>query len=117
MILKVCGLKYQDNIDQLAKIAPDWIGLIFFPKSPRFVDHILELDRMPAKRIGVFVNADEEFIRGKIEKYALHGLQFHGNESPETCRKYLQQGYLVIKTFHVDEATDFEKTNPYDGTC
>lgn len=117
MILKVCGMKFQQNLDKVGRLGPDWIGIIFYPKSPRYVDHILNFNHVAAKRIGVFVDADPDFIQAKIEKYKLDGLQFHGHESPDLCRRYLEEGFLVIKTFHVSPDMDFSSTEPYEGCC
>ena len=41
MKIKICGLKHPDNIADIAALKPDYIGLIFHEKSPRFVGHEL----------------------------------------------------------------------------
>ena len=35
MKLKVCGMKYEDNIEQVAALQPDYLGFIFYEKTPR----------------------------------------------------------------------------------
>ncbi|TAF43550.1 MAG: hypothetical protein EAZ51_04935 [Sphingobacteriales bacterium] len=35
--IKVCGMKYPDNISQLNALQPDLMGFIFYPLSKRFV--------------------------------------------------------------------------------
>jgi phosphoribosylanthranilate isomerase len=42
MLIKICGLKYADNIEALAKLPIDMMGFIFYPKSPRYVDDMLD---------------------------------------------------------------------------
>ena len=113
MIFKVCGMKYQENIRKLQELAVDWMGLIFYPKSPRFVKHPLEFDNKTPKRIGVFVNADADYIETKIHKYALQGIQLHGNETPHLCNQLRRNDLLVIKVFSIDPSFDFASTLPY----
>lgn len=36
MKLKVCGMKFQDNMNQVAGLQPDYLGFIFYEKSPRY---------------------------------------------------------------------------------
>ena len=61
MKLKVCGMKYPQNIADVAALKPDFMGFIFYAKSPRFVEveevkeSIEKLDKSIAK-VGVFVN-------------------------------------------------------------
>ncbi len=62
MKLKVCGMKYQDNITEVAALQPDYLGFIFHEKSLRnFEDTIPELPSM-IKKVGVFVDEKIEFI-------------------------------------------------------
>ncbi len=113
MIFKVCGMKYQQNIDQLAELPADWMGLIFHPKSPRFVQHDLNLAVKEIKKIGVFVDAEEKFIDHQITKYRLNGLQFHGEESADFCNLFRGRNLILIKAFSVDDNFDFDQTKTY----
>ena len=42
MLVKVCGMKDRHQIQQLEKLRPDFIGLIFDERSPRFVTEPLD---------------------------------------------------------------------------
>lgn len=117
MIFKVCGLKYQDNIEDLQRLAPDWMGFIFYEKSPRYVAEPPDLSEVTAKKIGVFVDADDALIIRKIKNFPLDGIQFHGSESPETCGQYRKRNLLIIKSFSIDKNFDFSDTSPYEGNC
>lgn len=87
MKLKVCGMKYQDNIKAVAALQPDYLGFIFYEKSPRnFETEIPEISNA-IKKVGVFVDASIDFVVEKVEKYNFKTVQLHGNESPEYCRK------------------------------
>ncbi len=83
--LKVCGMKYKDNISQVAALQPDYLGFIFYKKSARFFDGIIPDLPMNIKKVGVFVNASLNHIIETIIKYDLQAVQLHGNESPEFC--------------------------------
>lgn len=113
--LKVCGMREPDNIAALSNIKPDYIGFIFYEPSKRFVGEtfmFFELD--PAiRRVGVFVDASEEYIMKKTVKYFLNAVQLHGNESVELCANLHNRGVSVIKVFSVDNSFDFSIIQPY----
>jgi phosphoribosylanthranilate isomerase len=89
MKLKVCGLKYSDNIKQIAELNPDYLGFIFYDGSKRFVgeDFMMPEINGNIKKTGVFVNASEEYVLSKTDKYKLDYVQFHGDESASFCEK------------------------------
>ncbi|PIQ21829.1 MAG: N-(5'-phosphoribosyl)anthranilate isomerase, partial [Cytophagales bacterium CG18_big_fil_WC_8_21_14_2_50_42_9] len=122
LLLKVCGMRDKDNIQELIHLKPDWLGLIFYPKSARFVEKVLAADdvkKIPptVKKVGVFVNEDFETIREKIDTYNLDAVQLHGEESPDLCRRLTAADVTVIKAFSVDDAFNFAKLAPYEGAC
>ncbi len=117
MLMKVCGMNYQNNISQLEKVDIDFMGLIFYAKSPRFVRHNLRFTNYGIKKIGVFVNAESSFIQNKIEKYGLAGIQLHGLETPEDCERLREKGLLVLKAFAIDAAFDFNVIEKYNKVC
>lgn len=84
MEIKVCGMRELENIQRLvSEVKPDWMGLIFYSKSPRFVSDAKaeELKEIPVKKVGVFVNETEEEILRKADDFNLSAIQLHGNES------------------------------------
>src|SRR5690606_2329763 len=91
MKLKVCGMKYQDNIQQIASLEPDYLGFIFYEKSPRnFTGSIPDISK-DIKKIGVFVNATTTEVIEKAITYKLEGIQLHGKESKDYCQALKQQ--------------------------
>lgn len=119
--IKVCGMKYPDNISEIVALKPNMMGFIFYPKSPRYAEP-LDLEGMSSiprnvLKIGVFVDEEMEVMLDKIKKYGLHGVQLHGNEPEEVCYTFKSAGLLVLKAFPIADATDFEKTEEYEGTC
>jgi len=121
MLLKICGLKYPENILAVAALKPDFMGFIFYPKSPRYAEPLdtKTLETLPSaiKKIGVFVNEDLENILTIAYKYNLDGLQLHGTELVDMCRELKKLGYIIIKAFPVAEAYNFKVTKAYEGVC
>ena len=121
MLIKICGLKYPENIQAVSALKPDFMGFIFYPKSPRYAEplDVKTLEALPPtiKKIGVFVNEDIENILTIAYKYKLDGLQLHGTELVDMCRKLKKLGYQVIKAFPIAEAYNFKVTKAYEGVC
>jgi len=127
MKIKVCGMKYPENISEVAHLGPDYLGFIFWEPSARFFDG--SMDNVPnnIKKVGVFVDADLEKIIETIRKYKLQAVQLHGKESPEFCKE-LRYATLtgsdspikqieIIKVFSIQDDFDFEILTPYEAVC
>ncbi len=119
MKLKVCGMKYYDNIVEVAGLQPDYLGLIFYEKSPRYFNGALPQIPSSVKKVGVFVNADIEFIFEHVESYDLQSIQLHGQESPGFCSKLKNENKLleIIKVFSIIDEFDFNLLKPYEDVC
>ncbi|WP_222844170.1 phosphoribosylanthranilate isomerase [Saccharicrinis aurantiacus] len=116
--IKVCGMRDSDNIKAVAALGPDYLGFIFYGKSPRFVEGIIDvelLNQLPniITKTGVFVNAEFSYIKSCVNKYGLDAVQLHGNESPEFCASIQSLGLETIKAFQVSEEFDFSILDPY----
>ena len=106
MKLKVCGLKYQENIKDVLEVTPDFLGFIFYPPSPRFVGELAPsfvkgINNI--KKVGVFVNASLPEVLETKEKYGLELIQLHGDESPEYVSEAKKNGLKVIKVFRIND--------------
>ncbi|MBV1923751.1 MAG: phosphoribosylanthranilate isomerase, partial [Flavobacteriaceae bacterium] len=80
MKVKVCGMKYNDNIDKISKLKPEYMGFIFYKKSSRFVNEVLitsQVKKLPKsiKKVGVFVNETVSEIETIVNKYSLDIVQ------------------------------------------
>lgn len=118
MKLKVCGLKNENNILEIAALNPDYIGFIFYEKSPRFFNE----DKLPTlpkniEKVGVFVNATLEEIEKKILKYDLNVVQLHGEESVTLCEKLKNHEVKIIKAFGTKEVSDINAAVSYENVC
>ena len=89
--IKICGLTREQDVDAAVEAGADAIGLVLFPKSPRFVSarRAAELARrLPpfVTPVLLFVNETPDNVRAACEQVPAALLQFHGDESPQACR-------------------------------
>lgn len=108
MIIKVCGMRDAQNIQDVAALGPDMLGFIFWPQSPRYVRMVSSQagiipDYSPERlhdagranemvtgagaehsplRVGVFVDEMPQNIVTRVYNYRLDYVQLHGGESP-----------------------------------
>ena len=115
--IKICGMKYSENILEVSQLLPDYLGFIFYEKSSRFFDGEIPEISKSIKKVGVFVNATLEEIKSKIKKHDLDLIQLHGNETPEFCSNLMQERIKVIKVFSVDDDFDFQILETYENVC
>lgn len=108
-------MKQPENIQEVSAFAPNYLGFIFFEKSPRNFDAVIPEVSPEIKKTGVFVDASSEFILKKVRKHDLQAVQLHGNESPELCAVLKEEGIEVIKVFSVKDSFDFSILQPYEG--
>lgn len=113
MIIKVCGIKIQQNLDDLAESPIQMVGYNFYEKSKRFLGDKLELSDADITKVGVFVNADKEMIKTIVVEHNLDYAQLHGDESADFCRG-IRAFTKVIKVFRVDTDFDFESTKDFE---
>ena len=83
MKLKVCGMKYKDNIEAVANLQPDYLGFIFYKNSARNFNNT-SIPNLPKsiKKVGVFVDEELDIVIEKIKEFKLQAVQLHGIESP-----------------------------------
>lgn len=119
MKLKVCGLTKMDQIQELISMNVDFLGFIFYEKSPRFVLNHLSLEGISAinhqKKVGVFVNETIEKIVEISEKANLNFIQLHGDEDEDftkRLRQSLSEKVEIIKVIRVgNQKTEELKKN------
>ena len=125
------------NIREVSQLGVDMIGMIFYPKSPRYVemqsshagiipdyakeDISIESSKTPA-RVGVFVDDMVQNIVTRVVNYHLDYVQLHGNEPREMCENLrstldpdIRPGIKIIKAISVSDASDIQKYKEYVG--
>lgn len=118
--LKICGMKFPENIAAVAALQPDYLGFIFYPGSKRFVDALdpqVLANLKDIRKTGVFVNGSLKEIAEMVALYNLQALQLHGQESPAFMAALRKQhpDLELIKAFGVAEDFDFAELTPYQG--
>ena len=142
MKIKVCGMRNAGNIAELQKLDIDFMGFIFWPKSPRYVQQIPsraglipDLPSLDGERIkksethdkriltvGVFVDDMPQNIVTRVYNYHLDYVQLHGSESAvmiDNLRRTLipdiAPNIKIIKALSIKDKSDLEKWHEYDG--
>lgn len=124
LVIKVCGMREAANIRDIEALGIDWLGLIFWPKSSRYVSERPDYLPRNAKRVGVFVDETPEKIVSISRLYGLDYIQLHGHESITDINR-LHQAIAdqdsatippqLIKAFSIATANDLEQTKAYEG--
>ena len=120
--VKICGLTRIEDIQCANKIRPDYIGMVFYPKSKRAVT--LEqaaslkaaLDKS-IKAVGVFVNAESSFIAHLAQAGTIDVIQLHGDEDEAYIEQLRQQvaplGVPIIKAIRVQSEESLQNLGQY----
>ena len=139
LIIKVCGMRDADNINDVSALDINWMGFIFYPKSPRYVRQISSNagiipdysslkekatadDAGRIRRVGVFVDDMPQNIVTRVFNYHLDIVQLHGSESPvmidnlrRTLDPDIRKGIKIMKAISVKSDDDILKCKDYEG--
>ena len=102
-LIKICGIKDFNTLNQLIELeAIDFIGFIFFEKSPRkvsndFLNKVNGVNLQNKRAVCVYVDATKEFIQQTSSNFENPILQFHGNESNDFCKSFNKDFWKVIR--------------------
>ncbi len=113
-LIKVCGMRELENIRYLEELKPDFMGFIFYPKSPRFVGEFPNVPELNVPKVGVFVNETVENVLRFTADFKLDYVQLHGNETAEYCHEIKQHDVKILKAFAVDDKFDFEQLMAFE---
>ena len=106
MRVKVCGITQVEQLTMLPEVGATFAGLIFYPKSPRYVLRHMTTSQLKKEintnKVGVFVNASVEEVLQMVDECRLHMVQLHGDETPKYCEK-IADYISVVKAFRVSE--------------
>jgi len=110
--LKVCGLTKPDQIQELIAMKTDFLGFIFYEKSPRYVLNHLSLEEISTinhqGKVGVFVNEEVDIIVKIVQHADLNFVQLHGDESNDfimELRQKLNPEVGIIKVIRIGSNT------------
>ena len=116
---KICGLNSLNSITAAVEGGADYIGLVFYPPSPRSVT-IHQAKELTAgvpervTKVGLFVNINNKNLSQIINKVSLDLLQLHGSETPERVYEIkVKTGMPVMKAIHIAEEDDLFQINEF----
>ena len=115
--IKICGISNLDVLKELINLNINYVGFIFYSKSPRYVDSdflesFKDIDFKNTKPVCVYVNPDEEYVYKTSSYFSNPILQFHGDESNDFCESF---GLEYWKAIRVKEKSDVLKTKLYSS--
>lgn len=115
--IKICGISNLDVLKELINLNINYVGFIFYSKSPRFADSdflesFKDIDFKNTKPVCVYVNPDEEYVYKTSSYFSNPILQFHGDESNDFCESF---GLEYWKAIRVKEKSDVLKTKLYSS--
>ncbi len=124
MKIKICGMKYPENIRVVSALEPDYLGFIFYPQSKRYVlENNADFTSFNFKtssfiqKVGVFVNEPIKNVIRLSTEYEMDLIQLHGDEAPEYCENLKLLDFKVIKAFGIDDDFDFSELEEYKDYC
>lgn len=108
-------MREPENIRAVEQTGCDWMGFICWPRSSRNVLQCPEY--LPScTRVGVFVDADTNYIQQMADSLQLNRLQLHGQETPERCQEIkILTSLPITKAISVSNAEDVKKAYKYQG--
>jgi phosphoribosylanthranilate isomerase len=119
MRIKVCGMTRLDQIRRLDELGVEFAGLIFYPRSPRYVGKSplvpedLRRERLNINRVGVFVNETLDEVLRTVDAWRLQLVQLHGDESAKFCEQ-VSNHVTTVKAFRVSGDEDMLwRIHPY----
>lgn len=124
-LIKICGLTDEEAVETAVEAGADFLGFVFFPKSPRAVtpERVVQMvaDLPPdiwdeVKTVGLFVDPTDAELDDVFRILRLDVVQLHGHETPERVEHIrLEYGVEVIKAIGVATAADLDTAKAYAG--
>lgn len=110
--VKVCGITRPQDAVAVCELGADFIGMIFYDHSPRFVtlaaaQGIANAVSSDCAKVGVFVNENLDKIHELAKSVPLDMVQLHGDEPEEDIFALQRAGIGVIQGFSITTAADF----------
>jgi phosphoribosylanthranilate isomerase len=120
---KICGITTPEALEAAIAGGADYIGLVFFSKSPRHLEigrarELADIARGRVKIVALTVNASDDTLRKIIDEVRPDALQLHGAETPERIAD-IKRIFIgtVIKAVPVATAKDAALAHDYAGVA
>ncbi|MDV7271449.1 phosphoribosylanthranilate isomerase [Thioclava sp. A2] len=121
--IKICGLRDAAHVRAAAEAGAAYIGLVFFPKSPRHVTideaRALALEApFGMAKVALMVNPTDAELDAVLQAVPLDMIQLHGAETPERVTEVrARAGLPVMKAVGVADAADLERLPAYEAVA
>lgn len=118
--VKICGINAEAALDAAAESGADFVGLVFYPPSPRAVTPeraAALIARAPAEpgKVGLFVDPDDQTLARTLAVARLDMLQLHGRETPARVRAVRARfGLPVMKAVKIACAADLDAAAAFE---
>ena len=105
--IKICGITDKNSLITAFNLNVDYVGLVFFPPSPRNISldkayELVKVKRNNTKIVALTVDAKNCFIEKIINRIKPNYIQFHGSESPNRCMEIRKKFNIkIIKALEV----------------
>ncbi|MBF0130403.1 MAG: phosphoribosylanthranilate isomerase [Alphaproteobacteria bacterium] len=117
--VKICGITSEDAMEAAVENGATFVGLVFFPPSPRSVSaeqaaELLDLLPEGVVKVGLFVDPDDALLDEVLTRVRLDMVQLHGREPPERVDAIRQEfAVQVMKAIPVATAADLDAADAY----
>ncbi|MBI3306237.1 MAG: phosphoribosylanthranilate isomerase [Candidatus Omnitrophica bacterium] len=118
--VKICGNTNVQDAKLAVSLGADYLGFIF-TESKRRIDPAMASEIIGnisgfKNFVGVFCNQPKTEVKRIASKLGLKILQFHGDETARYCQYFINEGFEVIKTFHIKDAMSLKRIDEYNVT-
>ncbi len=117
--VKICGITDESALKSALQYGASYIGLVFFPPSPRFLEiedaaNLATLAGDEVKKVGIFVDPENALLETVLAHVPLDMLQLHGVETPARVREIKHKfGKPVIKAIALSGQADLRRAHQY----
>ena len=122
--IKICGIKDKNSMLTAIDSEADYIGLVFYEKSPRNLELVIAeslttFRNKKSKIVALTVDAKDEFINEIKQKIEPDYFQLHGNETPARCKEVRSKfNTPIIKGLGIRDKTNLEEnTKSFENIC
>ena len=116
--VKICGITNIEDALAAVDMGADLLGFNFYPESKRFIEidkALAIINKLPTfvDTVGIFVNAEGDYIRSVADQGFLNWIQLHGDETPQFCDTFRWLNAKIIKAIRVKSPEDIKSANDY----
>ncbi len=118
-LVKICGLNTPESMEAALDGDADFVGIVFHPTSPRYVDievaaYLAKYVPVGVKIVGLFVDPDDTTLQKTLNAVRLDMIQLHGHENPGRVKEIKQKfGLPVMKALSLSSKSDLTQIDHY----